>query len=410
MKPTENLNLFEPRTFSTDWEVMVIDRLDRCVDSDKLMAFAGVLGDELSLPIQIDWNTLEFAMGVNTTFEQLWTRIQQVTDRASQLVREWNLDLFPAGAHPVERMFNASHVHVGTIRDEAAGIHLESRMAKYAPAFAALAANSPVWNGRRGECKSYRVRHRAHGCTVPVQVRDPFMAQSLWGFDAGTKMQGAPTMEVRIADCASSRRLLAEMAVFIAAYVHHQGTRGDEAPVSRREYQDALTNRWAAARDGLQATFCWNEQAKPVVQVLGEMLDECSPELQTLGVARSDLSLINAMLEKRVCQADFVRQLADRYPDDWGFASAHAKLVRHWEVFDEYLQSAAPLEPVPALDKDAILAEHLAFIGEGSHFYCSRDAMHYPPPVADAMIERLIERGAVEREVTARRGILLNRV
>lgn len=404
------MNLFHPRTFSTDWEVMVADRLNRCVGSEKLMPFAGLLGAELELPVQIDWNTLEFAMGVNTSFAQLWTRIQKVTDRASQLVREYSCDLFPAGAHPVEPMFNANHIHIGTLQDESAGIHLENDMIRFAPAFAALAANSPVANGRRGEFKSYRVRHRAHGCTTPGQVRDPNLSQMLWGFDAGTKLAGAPTMEVRVMDCASSRRLLAEMAAFVAAFVHHRGTRVEARPLSPDEYRDALTNRWVAARDGMQATFCWQGKSKPVAQMLGEMLDECADELQTLGAYRADLALINAMIDKRVCQADFALSVATRYPDDWCFASAYAKLVRHWNVFDEYLESAAPLAPLAPLDEEAIVAEHLAVIGEGTHFYDSREAMYLPPPVADAMIERLIERGDIEREVTAQRGILLNRV
>src|SRR5918992_1541573 len=120
------MNLFYPRTFSTDWEVMVIDRLERCVQTDKLMAFAGYLRQACDLPVQI------------------WNRIRTVTDRATQIVGEFELDLFPAGAHPVEEMFNAAHIHVGSIYDESKGVYLENQLLKYAPAFAALAANSPL--------------------------------------------------------------------------------------------------------------------------------------------------------------------------------------------------------------------------------------------------------------------------
>src|SRR5215211_7457225 len=112
------MNLFYPRTFSTDWEVMVIDRLERCVQSEKLDAFAGYLRQACDLPVQVDWNTLEFAMGINTSLEQIWNRIRTVTDRATQIIGEFELDLFPAGAHPVEEMFNAAHIHVGSIYDE----------------------------------------------------------------------------------------------------------------------------------------------------------------------------------------------------------------------------------------------------------------------------------------------------
>src|SRR5215207_7760259 len=112
------MNLFDPRSFSTDWEIMVIDRLERCVSTDKIVAFSGVLSRELDLPINFDWNSLELALGVNTSFPAFWERVQRVTDRATQLVGEFDLDLFPAAGHPVEQMFNASHVHVGTVQDE----------------------------------------------------------------------------------------------------------------------------------------------------------------------------------------------------------------------------------------------------------------------------------------------------
>ena len=404
------MNLFDPRTFSTDWEIMVVDRLERCVQTDKIAAFAGALERDLGLPVHIDWNTLECAMGVNASLDQIWERIRTVTDRATQAVREWDCDLFPAGAHPIEPMFNASHIHVGTIHDESGGIHLEHRLLAYTPAFAALAANSPFAGGRIGGYKSYRVRYQAHGCTRPADVRDPAFSQGTWGFDAGTKMQGAPTVEVRVPDCASSRRLLAEMATFVAAYVHYQGTFKDQERPSAEAYRDALTNRWSAARHGLQATFAWKGTPRPVAEILDEMLDECADALGALGARRSDLRLVNAMIEKRVCQADWALGLAERYPDTYLLASAYSKLARHWDIFDAYVAEASALDPVPLPDEDAILAEHLAVIGEGTHFYRSREAMSYPPPVADAMVERLIERGLIRRDIVEQQGTLLTRI
>jgi hypothetical protein len=389
---------------------MVVDKLERCVDTEKLWAFAGMLRTECGLPVQIDWNTLEFAMGINHSFDQLWNRVRTVTDRAAQRVRDFDLDLFPAGAHPVEEMFNAAHVHVGTIHDEIAGIHLENELMKYAPAFGALAANSPVWHGQRGEYKSYRIQHRAHGCTRPSSVRDPLLYQFTWGADAGTMRRGAPTLEVRITDCASSRRFLAELATFIAAYLHYRGTRVEEHRLSPCEYRDCMTNRWTAARHGMQATFRWEGVARPVAELLDQMLDECGAELEALGTRRSDFRVLTEMIEKRVCQADFVLDLASRYPDPYCLASVYAKLARHWDVFEGYLEATPTLDPVPAPDEEGILAEHLSLIGEGTHFYRSREVMHYPPPVADEIVERMVQQGAVRREVTENRGTVLSRM
>lgn len=403
------MNLFNPRTFSTDWEIMVLDRLNRVVGEDKLAGFAAQLTSESDVTVQLDWRTLEFAMGINHSFEQLWTRIQHVTDRAAELLHEWNLDLFPAGSHPHEPMFNANHIHVGTLRDEAAGIQLEAQLLRTVPAFAALAANSPLSMGRRGQWKSYRVHHRAHGCTQPIFTRDPQFAQGTWGFDAGVKLQNKPTLEVRICDCASSRRFLAELATLVAAWVHHSGTKVEQSPVTPRDYDNYLINRWTAARDGLQATFHAGDQTVPVVEVLSGVIEECSESLKALGMLRDDFVVINAMLQKRVAQADFVHELMARYPDDYQFTSAWSKLARHWTVFEEWLEKAASLEPIAAPDEAEIEEIHLNEIGEGTHFYRSREAMFLPPPTVDTILQRLVERGDVQREEIPNRGTLLNR-
>jgi gamma-glutamyl:cysteine ligase YbdK (ATP-grasp superfamily) len=374
-----------------------------------LEAFAGVLRTEFDVPINTDWNALEFAVGINRSLEEIWGRIRRLTDRAGQLVAEFDLSLFPAGAHPMEGVFFGSHVHVGTLADEAAGIHLENHMVRYVPCFAALAANTPYAMRQRGEYKSYRIRRRAHGCIQPPSVRDPRMAQPTWGTDAGPKLYGAPTYEVRIMDCASSRRLLAEMATFVAAFTHHQGTLED-VPLTPEEYRDAMTNRWTAARDGMQATFHWNGALRPVADILGEMLDDAVDALAALEATRADLGLIEVMLGKRTCQADYARTLADRYPDPYLLASAYAKLMRHWDVFDEYLLERAPtLDPIPAPDVRAVADAHLSLIGEGTHFYRSREAMSYPPTVADDLIADLIARGELIREELPHQGTVLSR-
>lgn len=404
------MTVFEPRTFSTDWEVMVVDRLDRWLDTEKCDAFAGALRAELDVPVHTDWDAVEFALGVNYSFEQFWQRVRRATDRAGEVLGEFDLDLFPVAAHPVGEHFNASHVHVGSIHDEAAGIRLANRLMRYVPAFAALSANSPFANFRSGQFKSYRIRHMAHGCTQPGSVRDPELSQPTWGDDAAPKIYGAPTMEVRVIDCASSRRLLAEMAVFVAAFVHQQSEAPDRGGPGPGEYREGLTNRWAAARWGMQAVFLWDGKPRPVAEILDEMLDGCASALATLGAARRDLGLIHRMIRKRICQADFALTLRRRYRDPRLLASAYAKLVRHWEIFDEYLAGARALEPTGPPDENAILQEHLGYIGEGTHAYRLREAMYYPAGATDEIIERMIRQGMIAREVTAARGTLLHRL
>lgn len=403
------MNAFSPRTFSTDWEIMVIDRLERCVDTERLLAFAGALRSEFDLPIQVDWNTLELALGINSQFDQFVQRVQSVTDRAAQLVRELGLELYPAGSHPVEPMYNSSHIHIGTLHDEGKGIYLESRLMRYAPVFGAIAANSPFAHGFAGQYKSYRIRDNAHGCTRPQSARDPRLSQFTWGGDASPKVYSAPTLEVRITDCASSRRLLAELVVFTAAFVHWLGENTSEYRLSETEYIDCMTNRWSAAKHGMQATFLWDGTERPVVEIIDEMLDQSAASLAALGADRKDLALLQAMIEKRRCQADLVLDLGKRYRDPYCLASVHSKLVRDWEAFDNYVMSSAPLDPAPAPDRDRILNEHLSVVGEGTHFYNLRNAMYYPPTLVDELIETLAGDQLVHVENTCR-GMLLSRV
>ncbi len=403
-------SLFSPRTFSTDWEVMVIDRLGRRLDTCECDAFAGVLQAEFGLPIHIDWDTIEFGLGVNHSYTQFRDRIVRLTDRAGELVRDLDMDLFPAAAEPRDEIYCASHIHVGSLFDECAGQRLANRLMPYIPALGALAANAPFSEGRIGEFKSYRIRHMAHGCTRPHSVQAPAVSQATWGSDAAPKLYGRPTLEVRIIDCATSRQFLAELGTFVAAFVHQQGAAtGTDEPDPAR-YRECMINRWLAAKYGLQATFLRDGKPIPVVELLDEMLDMCDQGLAGLGVKRSELELIETMISKRVGQADFALSVAQRYPDPHLLVSAYAKLIRHWDVFDEYLAAAEALEPVPAPDEEAILHEHLKAIGEGTHFYRTRDVMFLPAPVSDAVLETMISRGWVTKEITVDRGPLLHRV
>ena len=404
------MNVFDPRTFSTDWEHIVVDRLDRCVDTRRLLGFAGVLFTELELPIIVDKESLEFPLGINVSFDQLWDRIRRTTDRACELLRAHDLDLYPAAAHPQEKIYNSAHVHVGTILDETAGLRLENHLLRYAPAFAALAANAPVAHGMYLEFKSYRVRDHALENIKPGMIRDPRTSQRIWGDDLGPKLNMTPTFEVRIIDCASSRRLLAELAVFTAAFIHSRGEEIDEELPGPEQYREYLGNRWTAARDGMQATFRWNGKPRPVAEVLDEMLDGCEAELAVLGASRARLPIINGMVRKRVCQADMVIPLARRYPDPYLLANAYGKMLRHWEWFEEFLNGAPPLEPRLMLSDDDILAEHLKQIGEGTHLYQTRETMSFPPPAADAVRARLAAAGLVAEEFTLERGLTLSRV
>lgn len=403
------MSIFNPRTYSTDWEIMVIDRLNRSIDTAQCASFAGALSSEFDWAIIPDWRTIELCLGINTSLEGMYERICKTTDRAGEFFNNYDLQMFPSGAHPVERMFNSSHIHVGTIHDEKEAIYLENQVMKYLPAFAALAANSPFWQLKGKEFKSYRVMHKAHDCTRPMTIRDPHFSQPMWGMDACPKIYSKPTLEIRIIDCASSRRFLAEMTTFVAAFLHHLGEKVSKEMPSKKEYQDFLTNRWAAAKFGMQASFIWGSKGKSVAEILDGMIDECESSLKHLGAKKKDLVMINKMIKKRICQADFGLNLAERYSDPYVFADVFSKLLRNWNAIDEFIDSAKSLEPKSILDEKAIIDQHLRLIGDETHFYRLRDAMHYPGTLTDEIIEKLLKDGLITKEETKSRGTLLHR-
>lgn len=404
------MNIFDPKTFSADWEIMVMDRLERAVDTGKLMGFAGQLKRKLDLPVHVDWNSLEFGLGVNHSLDEVWTNIQLLTDNTTQLLAEYELQLFPAGSTPMEPMFHSAHVHVGTIHDEVSAIYLENQLFGVVPAFAALAANSPSVHRHRDEFKSHRVQYMAHHCTVPNSIRDPETSQSTWGTDICPKIYNLPTIEVRIGDCASSRRFMAEYCSFVAAYVHCMATKLQPGfKPNRQQYREGLLNRWAAAKYGMQATFIIDGQERTAADVLQQMLYECEAQLADLGATISDLGLINAMITKRTCQADMFMELGSRYPELYQYNSVYSKIARHWEAFDQYLESASPKEAVVAVNEETVLEEHLALVGEDTHFYRLRDVMHLSGPDTEEVIQRLIANGMIDRVVTSSRGPRLNR-
>ncbi|HEY3331894.1 MAG TPA: hypothetical protein VGK19_17820 [Capsulimonadaceae bacterium] len=403
------MNTFSPRTFSSDWEIAVLNRKNVVTDNDHLAGLQGQLRAETGLPVQMDWNSIEVGLGVNRSLDQIWNRIVDFTDRATSLAAMYECDLMPSASNPVERYFNAAHVHVGTMHDESAGVRLEAALARYTPVFAALGANSALWNFEAGPWKSWRVSKLANGCTTPISPRSPHTAQVTWGGDASPKLFGAPTLEVRITDCASSRRLLAELATFTAAFVHHLGTKDISGDVSQTEYMEYINNRWLASRYGMQATFQWDGAPKLVGDIVREMLDECAEALAELKTTVSEFRVLNQMADKRICQADFALDIASRYDEPYCLLGAYAKRLRDWDAFDEYLDNAAALEPAAALTHDDVLRAHEAHIGEGTPFYASRVAMFYPPSEADNVLDELVEAGRIERKVMPDGGIILSR-
>ncbi len=112
---------------------------------------------------------------------------------------------------------------------------------------------------------------------------------------------------------------------------------------------------------------------------------------------------------RRWAEADMAAELSRRYSEIYQFNSVYSKIARHWEAFDNYLESASPKDPVTAVDEDTVLEEHLALVGNDTHFYRLREAMHLSGPDTEEIIQQLIAEGLISRVVSEARGPLLTR-
>ena len=169
-----------------------------------------------------------------------------------------------------------------------------------------------------------------------------------------------------------------------------------------------LVNRWAAAKYGMQATLFWEGRERPVAEILEELLDYCEPALAALGAARSDLSPLDVLARKRLCQADYVRELAARYPDPHCLTAVMKTLYSDGgSPIDEYMDSASPLDPVPAVDSEKVLTAHLGSIGEMSRPQHLYHIMYMPSAPRDRMLDEMVRRGLLEKETADDRGQLL---
>lgn len=407
------MKIFNPPTFSIDWEVMVIDDLLRVVQMPKIYGLAGELARELDLPVHIDWACIEFGLGINYSYGEFVDRLNKTMDLATQVMAERGLSLFSSATHPNEFYFYGTHVHVGTLHDESAAIRLENALMKYMPVLGALSANSPIYRGSDSGYKSSRIWLRAHWAIGPNQPSDPEVSSFVFSQDLLAKTFKSPTLEVRVPDCASSFRILAALSLFSAALVQRaaEESSGDGADEwIRKNNVNLLANRWAAARYGMQATLFWDGAERPVSEILEELLDYCEPALSALGAERSDLAPLETMARKRLCQADYVRELSARYPDPWCLVSVMKSLYSDGGTpIDEYMESSAPLEPVPAVNNEKILAAHLGSIGEMSRPQHLYHIMYMPSAPRDRMLDEMVRRGLLERETADDRGQLLFR-
>jgi gamma-glutamyl:cysteine ligase YbdK (ATP-grasp superfamily) len=395
----------EPLTVGYDWEMAVLKGTGENISGKE----AERLADELRhgfpwAATGTDLELIESRIGPHTRFSSLLDESVRFDLELRKALRSRRWDLLRSGARPFEREPVGAHIHIGTTRDAGTATRVQNGMAAFVAPLAALMANSPVYRGRSGEFKSYRVAAFAEYCSTPQTLAAPGLSQVLymWSTDVCAKLGASSTVELRVGDSVSSTRLMCEIVALTAGLMHHVAEHDEGRPPSEAAYSDMMLNRWQAARHGLQAVFRADGVGVPVQSVLTEALARAQDGMKRIGVVPDDLRLVRAMIEKRQTQADF--QLAVfslEGGDPHRFTRAMANIQRDPGAFERYLRAAPALgDRRPDEPADVVLAR----IEIETPYPVILRATPLAATHLDSLLGRLVEKGVV-REGRNRLGV-----
>ncbi|MCX5215247.1 YbdK family carboxylate-amine ligase [Kitasatospora sp. NBC_00240] len=204
------------------------------------------------------------------------------------------------------------HVHLGTL-SRADALLLSGRLRPWLPVFQALTVNSPFAGGLNRNCASWRSLRYARWPTVgpaPVldergydELADRLVAQ---GTVLDRRMiywyarpsEHLPTLEIRVADVnagVDTTLLLALLLRGLAAVLLDEADRGVPGPVVS-DSQLTGAHRQAALY-GLRGTGVGPDGvARPMLQLLGELLRRGAPGLAATGDLEQVKSLLGGLL------------------------------------------------------------------------------------------------------------------
>ena len=329
--------IFDPLSIGYDWEMAVLKPSGENIGGREAEALADDLRRRLPWCVPgTDIELIESRIGFATSFADLLDRSERFERALREALKKRGWSLLRLGTRPAEREPVGAHIHVGTVQRWHDAARVQNAMLRYAPPLAALMANSPLYRGRFGAYKSYRVASFAEWCSMPQSITAPGFSQPIWGTDVCSKLTIGSTVELRIGDGVSSSRLMCELAVLVGGLMHHVAEREADREITEEGYQAAMLNRWRAARHGLEATFSWEGRDVPVQTLLTAMVDMAQDGMALLGASAEDLRIVRTMIEKRQTQADFQRVVFARERGDaHRFTRTMANIQRDPAAFEK---------------------------------------------------------------------------
>jgi gamma-glutamyl:cysteine ligase YbdK (ATP-grasp superfamily) len=351
--------IFEPLTVGYDWEMAIL----RASGENVTEKDVELLSDDLRRKLPwaapgTDLELIESRIGAVGSIPELIKKSERLERELRALLKKKGWFLLRSGARPFEREPVGAHIHVGTIGEWAGAIRIQNAMVPYAAPLAALMANSPVYRGRAGEYKSYRVASNAEWCSAPQPLLSPMFSRAEWGRDVDVKTAWGATVELRVGDGVSSTRLMCELVALSAGLMYHLSEHELDREMAEKDYRAMMVNRWRATKYGLQAVFRWNGEELPVRTLLTRMVDMAQDGMELLDFDKSDLRIIRSMIAKGQTQADFqLAVFAKEKGDAHRYTRALANIQRDPAAFEKYLRRAPVLSDVaPASHRDELLS------------------------------------------------------
>ncbi|MDD5530104.1 MAG: glutamate-cysteine ligase family protein [bacterium] len=354
--------------------------------------------------ISRDGKMLEIKSGILNSYKELIEKTSLQMEELKNLCKEKGVVFFPIGTHPVIGGACGLHVHIGSIYNIKELTLIANSSVRYLPCFAALAANSPVWEFEAKEYKSYRVKKFANWASNIRGITKPEFVQRDWADDVCVSIirSGHPTIELRIGDSPSSVQFAIEYVGFVVAFFANL-IKNERMNLTHQAYVESIENRWRATKLGLQAVFLWDGKKIEVTDVLKKMLE--TADFESLGI--DSPNLIKKMLKLRQTQADWQLLLYKYNNDTHSFAKTISNEIMRGDVLKDYLSKAIELPPEKCLSIENYILENIGIETPYLELY---ELLQLPHQVIQQKLENLEKSGHIKIQKNQEKGIVYSRV
>ncbi|MDD2890730.1 MAG: glutamate-cysteine ligase family protein [bacterium] len=400
----------KPFTFGYEWEIPILTTDLMLVKDKDVDDIAHKLRNKFPWSrTGYDWmarssKMLEIKSGILNSYNELREKTSLQMEELKNLCKEKGVVFFPIGAHPLIGGACGLHVHIGSIYNIKELTLIANSSVRYLPCFAALAANSPVWEFEAKEYKSYRVKKFANWASNARIIPKPNFGEIDFASDACVSMirSGHPTVELRIGDSPSSVQFAIEYVGFVVAFflglIKNKCTN-----LTHQAYVESIENRWRASKFGLQAVFLWDGEKIGVTDILKKMLEIA--DFESLGTDKPNL--IKRMLKLRQTQADWQLLIHKYNNDTHSFAKSINNEIMRGDILKDYLSKATELPPEKCLSVENCILEN---IGMETRYLELYELLQLPHQVMQQKLKNLEKSGHIKIQKNPEKGIVYSRV